>query len=373
MNMDNLAVMPHHDLEYYKKVADNSRDLICVHEPDGTFKYVSPSVKPLLGYTPEELIGRNPQDFLFHPEDKDEIKFFHQRSLKGNVENPQQYRIKHKQGHYIQFETLIQPVVNDFGWVIEMITNSRNITDRIDLADKLIQKNYELEVLTQRLSQQNKQLEDFANVISHNLRSPIGNIVSLVEIYEAQPTDDNAKFVFKQLKKASSRLLETIQNLNEIMDIRSGVEKKKEHLSFEDVLDSVKVSIGSEIFKKKAEITANFSNAETIYYSKVYLESIFLNLLTNALKYSSPKRRPKIHFETGHIDNRTYLICRDNGLGINLKKEGDKLFGFHKTFHENPDAKGVGLFITKTQVEAMGGSISATSEVDKGTAFKVIF
>src|SRR5690606_20159647 len=114
MNMDNLAVMPHHDLEYYKKVADNSRDLICVHEPDGTFKYVSPSVKQLLGYTQEELIGRNPQDFLFHPEDTDEIKFFHQRSLKGNVENPQQYRIKHKEGHYIQFETLIQPVVNDY-------------------------------------------------------------------------------------------------------------------------------------------------------------------------------------------------------------------------------------------------------------------
>lgn len=372
--MENLAVMPHHDLEYYKKVADNSRDLICVHEPDGTFKYVSPSVKKLLGYKPEELVGRHPQDFLFHPDDKEEIKFFHQRSLKGNIENPHQYRIKHKAGHYIQIETLTQPVVDQLGWVVEMITNSRDISDRINLADKLIQKNYELEVLTQRLSKQNKQLEDFANVISHNLRSPIGNIMALAEIYEMKPTHENAKFVFKQLHKASSRLLETIEDLNEIIDIRSGgIEKKKEKLHFEEALDSVKVSIGSEIFKKKAEITANFSNAETIHYPKVYLESIFLNLLTNALKYSSPKRRPEIHFETGHIDSRTYLICRDNGLGIDLQKQGNKLFGFHKTFHENPDAKGVGLFITKTQVEAMGGSISATSEVDKGTAFKIIF
>lgn len=371
--MDNLAVMPSNNLEYYKKVADNSRDLICVHEPDGTFKYVSPSVKQLLGYSPNELVGRNPRDFLFHPDDLDEIRFFHQRNLKGDSETPHHYRIKHKDGHYIQFETLTQPVVNNYGWVTEMITNSRNITERIDLADKLIQKNYELEVLTQRLSQQNKQLEDFANIISHNLRSPIGNIVSLVDIYEAQPTVDNANFVFKQLQKASSRLLDTILNLNEIMDIRSGLDKKRENISFEEVLDNVKVSIASEIFKKKAQITTDFSKAEFIYYPMVYLESILLNLLTNALKYSSSKRRPEIHFETGLIDDRIYLICRDNGLGIDLKKQGHKLFGFHKTFHENPDAKGVGLFITKTQVEAMGGEISATSEVDKGTTFKVIF
>ncbi len=371
--MDNLAVMPDQKLEYYKKVADNSRDLICVHEPDGTFKYVSPSVKQILGFTPDELIGKSPQDFLFHPEDKIEVEYFHKRILKGHTNKSHEYRIKHKDGHYLHFETLTQAVTNDYGWVVEMITNSRDITDRIQLADQLIENNRDLEVLTQRLSQQNKQLEDFANIISHNLRSPIGNIASLIEIYEMQPTHDNAKFVFKQLKKASSRLLETIQNLNEITDIRSNVEKKKEELSFEEMLDSVKVIIGSEIFKKKAEITADFSKAESICYPKVYLESIFLNLLTNALKYSSPKRKPKIHFETGHIDDRIYLICRDNGLGIDLQKEGDKLFGFHKTFHENPDAKGVGLFITKTQVESMGGSISATSKVDEGTAFKVVF
>ncbi len=370
--MENLFIMEDRNLEYYKKVADNSRDLICVHDLHGTFKYVSPSVKQLLGYQEEELVGKNPNEFLFHPDDKEEIKFFHKRNLKGNYENLQQFRLRHKKGHYIQFETLTQLLFNEVGEVHELITNSRDISDRIKLTDNLIEKNIELEVLTQKLSQQNKQLEEFANVISHNLRSPIGNILSLVEIFEINPTPDNIKFASKHLKLASSRLLETIKELNQILDVKSA-DRQKQKLFFEEELENVKISIGSEIVKKKAVITADFSKAPAIDYPKVYLESIILNLLTNALKYSSPSREPSVRFETGYSDGKLYMNCSDNGLGIDLDKEGHKLFGFHRTFHENPDAKGVGLFITKNQIEAMGGSISATSKVGEGTTFTIVF
>jgi len=110
-----------------------------------------------------------------------------------------------------------------------------------------------------------------------------------------------------------------------------------------------------------------------IEYHKTYLESIFLNLVTNAIKYRSPDRNPEIHIETEIVNDKIKLTIRDNGLGIDLVRHGHKLFGLNKTFHRHPDAKGVGLYLTKIQIETMGGSIYATSEVNKGTVFTIIF
>jgi signal transduction histidine kinase len=105
----------------------------------------------------------------------------------------------------------------------------------------------------------------------------------------------------------------------------------------------------------------------------MYLESIIQNLLSNALKYSSPVRSPKIHFQTHIINDEIVLTVSDNGLGIDLKEHGKDIFGFNKVFHKHPDAKGVGLFLTKAQVEGMGGTIAVESTVDVGTKFKIIF
>ena len=125
--------------------------------------------------------------------------------------------------------------------------------------------------------------------------------------------------------------------------------------------------------KTNTIITSDFSKIPTIQYHKTYLESIFLNLITNAIKYRSPERDPVIHLKTDIINDRIRLSFTDNGLGIDLGKHGHKLFGLNKTFHRHPDAKGVGLYLTKIQVETMGGHIYAESEVGKGTVFTIIF
>jgi signal transduction histidine kinase len=103
------------------------------------------------------------------------------------------------------------------------------------------------------------------------------------------------------------------------------------------------------------------------------LESIFQNLLSNAIKYRAPNRKAKIHFETNVRNEAVELRVTDNGQGIDLKKFGDKLFGLHRTFHNHDEARGVGLFLIKTQIESMGGSISAESQVGKGTTFIIQF
>ena len=103
------------------------------------------------------------------------------------------------------------------------------------------------------------------------------------------------------------------------------------------------------------------------------MENILLNLITNAIKYRSPERKPEIHIETHRINGSIELVIRDNGLGIDMERHGEKLFGFRKTFHRHTESKGAGLFIAKAQVEALGGQITATSEVNKGTTFKILF
>ncbi len=127
-----------------------------------------------------------------------------------------------------------------------------------------------------------------------------------------------------------------------------------------------------QILDSKAVVTSNFSEAPAIKYPKLYMESILLNLLSNAIRYRSPDRVARIHFHTEIINNEILLIVTDNGLGIDLKKYGHQLFELNKTFHRHPDSKGVGLFMTKTQIEAAGGSVTVESEVDKGTTFKII-
>jgi light-regulated signal transduction histidine kinase (bacteriophytochrome) len=102
-----------------------------------------------------------------------------------------------------------------------------------------------------------------------------------------------------------------------------------------------------------------------------YLDSILLNLFTNAIKYKSPKRKAFLEINYEINESQTIISFKDNGLGLDLKKNGHKLFGMYKTFHGNEDAKGIGLYITKNQIEAMDGKIEVESKLDCGSTFKI--
>ncbi|WP_437371467.1 sensor histidine kinase [Maribacter litoralis] len=121
----------------------------------------------------------------------------------------------------------------------------------------------------------------------------------------------------------------------------------------------------------KAIINFDFSQVKNVNYNPIYLESIFLNLISNAIKYRSPDRVPKIFISSKQENEKTLLEFKDNGVGIDLKSHGHKLFGLNKVFHKHPEAKGIGLFITKAQILAMGGSITVESEVNVGSTFFV--
>jgi len=236
------------------------------------------------------------------------------------------------------------------------------------LLDQIIQEN-----LMDELTMQNQQLNDFANMTSHNLRSPAANITSLVAAIDEDSTIDEYKMIFDMLRKVAYNLNESLNQLMEVLHIRKNKSIEKQTIAFENVFTKTVETLQGEILKSDATITSDFSKAGQISYSPIYLESIFHNLISNALKYRDPSRTPEVHVSTEFKNNHIYLHVIDNGLGIDLVKNGHKLFGMNQVFHKHPEAKGIGLFMTKAQIETMKGKISVQSEVGKGTHFTVMF
>jgi PAS domain S-box-containing protein len=223
------------------------------------------------------------------------------------------------------------------------------------------------------VSEQNKRLLNFAYIVSHNLRSHSGNFKLLLDVIEVSETHEELNEAFDHLKDIYYSLDETIKNLNEIVKIQTNISKQKEEINLHQYVEKTTDLLRSEIKLKKAVIHNKVDQDLSILWNPAYMESILLNLLTNGIKYGHPNRNPEISIQTYLVNDSLVLEISDNGLGIDLKKHGQKLFGMYKTFHGNSDAKGIGLFITKNQVDAMGGKIEVFSEVNKGSTFRIFF
>ncbi|HRH47817.1 MAG TPA: PAS domain-containing protein [Panacibacter sp.] len=223
------------------------------------------------------------------------------------------------------------------------------------------------------IENQNNRLNNFAHIVSHNLGSHAGNIQSILSMIETAESGTEKQELLGYLNKTSEALNKTIGHLNEVVKIHTAVNLPKKTVQFQKVFDSVADILRIKINETQASINCSFSEAPQIEYLPAYLESIMLNLISNAIKYRHPERRPCITVSTFIIGSKTVLRVTDNGIGIDLDKNKDKLFGMYKTFHTNADAAGIGLFITKNQVEAMGGTISAESMPGCGATFLVNF
>jgi PAS domain S-box-containing protein len=221
--------------------------------------------------------------------------------------------------------------------------------------------------------EQNNRLLNFAHIVSHNLRSHTGNFKMLLNMIDETEDPINREECFSYLKTTSNALSETIDHLKELVDIHATIIHKKEDLNLKLFLNQTLEVLSKEIKDNKVTIVNKIGEKDTVKFNPAYLESLFLNFTTNAIKYSHPDRIPEINYSSKREKGKLVLLIQDNGLGINLEKHGEKLFGMYKTFHKNINARGIGLFITKNQIESMGGSIEVESKVNVGTTFKINF
>ncbi|MFO7718932.1 MAG: PAS domain-containing protein [Gillisia sp.] len=223
------------------------------------------------------------------------------------------------------------------------------------------------------IAAQNSRLFNFAHIVSHNLRSHSSNLSLVVQLLsETQPLKDKMELL-ENISDISENLDVAISQLNEIVTHQDVLTKERKTTSFNNALDVVMASVSSLIKREGATIISDFKTLKEIQYIPEYLESILLNLITNAIKYKQPGRKPVIFIQTYLFNDQSFMEISDNGMGIDLDQFGEKMFGMYKTFHRNSDAKGIGLFITKNQVETLGGTISVTSTVNIGTTFKIKF
>jgi signal transduction histidine kinase len=228
----------------------------------------------------------------------------------------------------------------------------------------------EKEQLISELTQNNKDLKQFSYITSHNLRAPISNLTGLLNLIEDIPiTDVELSEILGGFKKSTSLLNETINDLTKVMIIKDKSSVQKEDVILEEVFENIFNQLNFQIEANLPILKINFVNAPTVRINKPYMESILLNLLTNAIKYKSENRILRIAIESNIVNDKTVLTFSDNGIGIDLKRNHDKVFGLYQRFHDYPDSKGLGLYLVKSQVEAMGGTISIESTVNKGTTF----
>jgi len=183
------------------------------------------------------------------------------------------------------------------------------------------------------IASQNSRLFNFAHIVSHNLRSHSSNLNLLVQLIESIDDPKEKVELINEVKSIGENLNTTIEHLNEIVTIHTNKKQKRKDLLFKEVLALVTVSIRNIINSGNAYITHDFEDLEGVRFIPAYLESIFLNLMTNAIKYKHPDRNAKIHFKSGYKNQKKYLEISDNGLGIDMDRYGKKLFGMYKTFH----------------------------------------
>lgn len=359
----------------FKGLLESAPDAIVIVNDKGKIQLINKQAEKLFGYTPEELFNKSVEILIpsrYTPKHTTHRKnFFSTPNTREMGEGKELFGLK-KNGEEIPIQISLSPLHTEEGLLVSAAI--RDITKQKLAEQKLIEAKENLELVAQKLSSQNKQLADFTHITSHNLRAPVANLNSLMEIYKLSENETERKDIFNKFDTVIDHLTLTLNTLIEALKTKiSDSNEELEDIDFNYILKNTNEILSGSILKSGAKIQSDFSEISKIRYNRIYLESIFLNLIGNAIKYKSEARVPEIFITTEVVNGKIVLKFKDNGLGIDLEKHGHKLFGLNKVFHRHPDAKGVGLFLTKTQIEAMGGAISASSIVNVGTTFTINF
>lgn len=344
--------------------ASETTDTIVIANEKGETIWANQAYLDLTGLNMDEVMGKKPGYSCKGPETDPKASAL----MRKAIANKESLKITilnyNKKGEKYWFELNINSVFDSNNNFINFIGVGRNVTSRIE-------KELELKKLLECTSDQNNKLYNFTHIVSHNIRSHTSNLSMVVDVIEN--TDDIAEKLsyFDLFKEGTEKLAESIEYLNEIITIQQKTNIAKTKIRLKNEIEKTKMALSLVIKESQITITHNIPDDLVVTAIPAYLDSILLNLFTNAIKYKSPKRKATLKIDYEIIEDYTVINFRDNGLGLDLNKNGHKLFGMYKTFHGNEDAKGIGLFITKNQLEAMDGKIEVESKVDRGSNFKI--
>ena len=345
-------------------LVQNGTDIIGILDATANYIYISPNVKNLMGYDPQFLLKSNAWDFI-HPDDLENTAIEMQKVLTEGEVKLAAFRYKNGMGEWRWLETVASNQLHNAA-IQGIVISSRDITTR-----KQIEA--ERELMIKELLKSNADLKQFSFITSHNLRAPLSNIVGILNIMEYDQLNDYNKNMLEMLSKSVSQLGQTINDLSTILIVKNNVNIEVEEINLSKIFNKVNNVFHNTLNDMCADIHLEFKISH-ISFNPTYFESILVNLISNAIKYRSPNRTLSIKIsseedEQGNIS----LKFADNGIGIDLKRHKHKLFGLYQRFHDHTEGHGLGLFIIKSQIVALGGKIDLQSEVDIGTTFTITF
>lgn len=301
-----------------------------------------------------------------HQDDQERSQKEVEMALNGEKDFDTEFRVVWPNGNIRHIKATAVIHKDEIGRPLKMIGTNWDITP-IKEAEE------ELRKLLEVTNEQNNNLLNFAHIVSHNLRSHSANLSMLSSFLVNEENEEERKNLIKMIAEASSGLNETVQHLNQVVHVKTNVNGNMAPINLYTALKNVEKNI-STLFKAKEVICEiDVPKSHNLKAVPAYLDSILLNLFTNSVKYSAPNRQPEIVVSSKVEGNKVVVAFSDNGRGIDLDRHGGKIFGMYKTFHGNDDAKGIGLFITKNQIEAMNGKIEVESTVNEGTTFNLYF
>ncbi|QWX84389.1 PAS domain-containing sensor histidine kinase [Cellulophaga sp. HaHaR_3_176] len=319
-----------------------------------------------IGLPAEEIVGKT--DFDFYPKEiaqKSRIEDLKVINSLKPILKQEKLNIK-KDGTRTHFLMSKIPLINNQNEITGIVGFSLDI-------NYLKEKEDELRRLINITSLQNKKLVNFAHIISHNIRSHSANFSLLLGFLIKENKECERLKLLEMLTNESDNLLETLDNLNQVVEINTNLNLTNTNIEINSSIDLTLNKLKHLIKNKKAIISNTIEESIFINGIPSYVENILLTVISNAIKFSNNNTENLIQISAEQNSNQTILIIKDSGIGIDLNKNKNKLFGMYRTFHENPESKGIGLFIAKNQIEAMNGKFEVKSEIGKGTIFKIYF
>ncbi|HUH28176.1 sensor histidine kinase [Gelidibacter sp.] len=329
--------------------------------------YLSEGSKKILGVS-DPCFGNDANSWIkrVHPDDIEKyLRDFqdHLKGLKPLYEN--EHRVKCEDGSY--------KWILDRGRIVEWDDNNdpkRVIGTHTDITTQKKQEQSINDALIIATEHNNK-LKNFAYIVTHNLKQYTANFESLLEFYDDTENIGERKEIMDHLKTLSHSFTKTIANLNDVVHVQNSKSKEVRKIYIAKEINNILKLLDFVISETNATIHNNINKRLFLYYNSSYFESIIQNLLSNAIKYKHPDRDPVISIDCSYDQQEFKLIISDNGMGIDLDKFGNDIFGLYKTFHHNPDSEGVGLYLIKNQIESFGGRITVDSIVGVGTTFTI--
>lgn len=363
--------------ERFRAVVQNAMDMVTVIETDGTIAYDSPPVTRILGYAPEERLGRNALAYV-HPDDVPRvIEKLGEVATKPGMQTAVQVRVRHRDGSWRTVEaTGTNMTYNEaLGGIV---VNWHDLTERVQNQLEIERLNAELEervrLRTAQLEATNQELESFAYSVSHDLRAPLRAMDGFARILLSESSEtlpDTAQRYLERIRHNAQQMDQLIQDLLAFSRLNRQP-LRKEAVQPERLVREALVDLQGEMEDRRVDVVVR--SLPQVQADPALLRVVFANLLSNALKYT--RTRTPARVEVGADPDGAppgaapIFFVRDNGVGFDMKY-ADKLFGVFQRLHraEEYEGTGVGLATVQRIVRRHGGRVWVDAGVDEGATF----